>query len=109
MHLHAIVGKHAGHFAADDDVGPIRKRERAADFIVVGDDNEVHAARLGDAIHVFGRVVALAHDTAGADRSTSNPSGMCERGCRVSRRLPLGQMAVDHRQAKGCAYGVAAA
>ena len=47
VHAHAVVREHAGHFAADDDVGPIGEAERAADLVVVGDRDEIHAARLG--------------------------------------------------------------
>ena len=47
-----------------DDVArvrhPVDQRERAADSIVIGDGDEVHAARLRDRVDRFGRGIAVA-------------------------------------------------
>ena len=43
------------------DVGvPIEELEAAVDAVVIGDGDEVHAARLGDAVDVLGPRVAVA-------------------------------------------------
>ena len=64
VHLDAGVGQPARHLLADDDVGSAGTRdeqlERAVDRVVIGDGDEIHAARLGDAVDVLGRRVAVA-------------------------------------------------
>ena len=57
-------GKPARHLLADDHVAEIRalvqQLERAVDRIVIGEGDEVHAARLRDAVDVGRRRIAVA-------------------------------------------------
>ena len=65
--MHAQAGR-VGHEARDlfagDEVGragmPVEELEAAVDAVVVGDADQIHPARLGDAIDVVRRGVALA-------------------------------------------------
>jgi hypothetical protein len=92
MHADAVFGKHARDLAADEHVGPVGQHQRAANLVMVGDGDEVHAPRLGAAVHALGRVVRLAEQAAEmTDRRTAGIRRVDVRvdfhgsSCRVSR------------------------
>jgi hypothetical protein len=64
VHFDVTIAKAARHFLADDHVvmrrQMIEQLERTVNRIVIGDGDQVHAARLGDAIHVPGLRIAVA-------------------------------------------------
>ena len=59
MDLRTAVREPARDLFAHDDVArvrhPLEQRQRAVDGVVIGDGDEVHAARLGGRVDRFGR------------------------------------------------------
>ncbi len=64
MHFDVAVRNPARHFLADDHIVALRvsgeQLQRAIDRIVIGDGDEIHAARLRDAVDILRRGVAVA-------------------------------------------------
>lgn len=50
-----LTAEAGGQLLRDEDVGPIRDLQAAVDSVVIGDGDEVHPARLGERIDLFGR------------------------------------------------------
>ena len=69
MDLKAAVRQPARHLFADDDVArvrhPLEQRERAVDRVVIGDRDEVHAARLGRRVDRLRPGIAIARAEEG--------------------------------------------
>ena len=58
VHLDRRVGEPARHFFGHEEVVragmAVQELEAAADRVVIGDGDEVHAARFGDAVDILG-------------------------------------------------------
>ena len=70
----AVFRKARRHLASGNHVGAVGNARDARDDVVIGDRDQVHPARLGEAIHPLHRVVRFAHHAR--ERPDRRVSGM---------------------------------
>ena len=101
VHLDRRVGEPAGHFFGHEEVVgagmAVQELEAPVDAVVIGDGDEIHAARFGDAVDVLGpRIAIAASGGSGNCRSAANGTSAREVGANEWRRGAKGHGVLIH-------------